>query len=192
LKNFTTEDGTIEKLPMMENIGVFDYAGDEQVQAIRLPYKSGHYSMVVMMPTDPSVSLDQLLNKMTGTSWRQLLGKMTLKNCHLQMPRFETATEANLKDVLCTMGMKAAFSNGQADFNRMFKSLSDSFFVGLLKQKAKIQVDEYGTVAAAVTVGYMTTGMPDVFFNADRPFIYVITEKDSQAIFFIGKVTGKE
>ena len=74
----------------------------------------------------------------------------------------------------------------------MFKSLSDSFFVSLLKQKAKIQVDESGTVAAAVTVGYMTTGMPDVFFNANRPFIYVITEKDSQAIFFIGKVTGKE
>ena len=74
----------------------------------------------------------------------------------------------------------------------MFKSLSDSFFVSLLKQKAKIQVDESGTVAAAVTVGYMTTGMPGADFNADRPFIYVITEKDSQAIFFIGKVTGKE
>ncbi len=38
----------------------------------------------------------------------------------------------------------------------------------------------------------MTTGMSGVFFNANRPFIYVITEKDSQAIFFIGKVTGKE
>ena len=192
LKNFTTEDGTIEKLPIMEAFGTFDFAGDEHVQAIRLPYKDGHYSMVIMMPTDPSVSLDQLLSTMTSTSWRQLLGKMALENCVLQMPRFETATEVDLVEALCTMGMKAAFSNGQADFSRMFKSLSDSFFVSLLKQKAKIQVDEYGTVAAAVTVGYMTTGMPGVFFNADRPFIYVITEKDSQAIFFIGKVTGKE
>lgn len=189
LKNFTTEDGTIEKLPMMETVGVFDYAGDEDVQAIRLSYKGGHYSMVLMMPTDPSVTLDQLLGTMTSTSWRQLLGKMKLSNCHLQMPRFETATEVNLAEPLQTMGMKAAFNIGQADFTRMFKSRSDSFFVSLLKQKAKIQVDEYGTVAAAVTVTYMTTGMPGTDFNANRPFIYVITEKDSQAIFFIGKVT---
>lgn len=189
LKNFTNADGSIVKLPMMENLGGFEFASDELVQAIRLPYKDGHFSMVLIMPTDPGMSLDQLLGSMTDTYWLQLLDKMSLNNCHLQMPRFDISTTMDLMEPLSTMGMKAAFRNGQADFKRMFKNDAKPIFINLLKQKAKIQVDEYGTTAAAVTYSYLSGGMPSgAVFNANRPFLYIITENDSKVIFFIGKV----
>ena len=65
-------------------------------------------------------------------------------------------------------------------------------------QKAKIEVNEKGTKAAAVTAGIMTMSAFDpeepkhVNFHADRPFVYVISERSSGAIFFIGQFTGDE
>ena len=65
----------------------------------------------------------------------------------------------------------------------------------LLKQVAKIQVDEEGTVAAAVTVignGATSIGPEPSYitFTANHPFLYVISEKESGAILFIGQYTG--
>ena len=60
-------------------------------------------------------------------------------------------------------------------------------------QVAKIKLDEEGTEAAAVTViGVETTSMPPVptSFHANRPFLYVISEQSTGAIFFIGQYTG--
>ena len=66
-----------------------------------------------------------------------------------------------------------------------------SIYLGLLKQKSKIKVNEEGTEAAAVTVGgfFGTSVQPPTGpakFHADRPFIYLIQEQSSNAIFFIG------
>ena len=64
-----------------------------------------------------------------------------------------------------------------------------------MKQVAKIKLDEEGTEAAAVTVIEVnTTSMPGpsqtIEFHANRPFLYVISERQSGAIFFIGQYTG--
>ena len=54
-------------------------------------------------------------------------------------------------------------------------------------------MNEEGTEAAAVTIGgAFDTAMPPVIepkiirFHADHPFVYLIQEKSSNAIFFIG------
>ena len=60
-------------------------------------------------------------------------------------------------------------------------------------QVAKIKLDEQGTEAAAVTViGTESTGMPSppTPFYANRPFLYVISEQSTGAIFFIGQYSG--
>ena len=65
-----------------------------------------------------------------------------------------------------------------------------------MKQVAKIKLNEEGTEAAAVTViGIKMTafdpGEPQhVEFHATRPFLYVISEKSTGAIFFIGQYMG--
>ena len=58
-------------------------------------------------------------------------------------------------------------------------------------QVAKIKLDEQGTEAAAVTVIEIADGMPPyVQFDATRPFLYIISEQSTGAIFFIGQFTG--
>lgn len=70
-------------------------------------------------------------------------------------------------------------------------------FVSKMFQKAKIEVSEEGTKAAAATAAIMTMSAlaPEprqVEFHADRPFVYLISESDSGAIYFIGQFTGSE
>ena len=61
-----------------------------------------------------------------------------------------------------------------------------------MKQVAKIKLDEQGTEAAAVTAIEVNTGsLPRTAqFLADHPFLYVISEHSTGAIFFIGQFMG--
>ena len=66
-----------------------------------------------------------------------------------------------------------------------------------MKQVARIKLNEEGSEAAAVTVigmdkASMAPSEPlTVDFHADHPFLYVITEKTTGAIFFIGTYWGR-
>ena len=68
----------------------------------------------------------------------------------------------------------------------------------MMRQKAKIKVNEEGSEAAAVTVAAMTyksasapKEYPKATFHANRPFVYVIREASSDVILFVGKFTGQ-
>ena len=56
-----------------------------------------------------------------------------------------------------------------------------------MKHKAFVKVDEEGTEAAAVTSVGMTDSAPPMF-QVDRPFVFMIREKLSGTILFMGKV----
>lgn len=188
MRDFTKADGTKVKMPMMIQAMPFDYVEDETVQAVRLPYGNGKYGMVVLLPRDANKPLTEVLGTLTAERWKQLTASMMPRNMILQLPRFQVSTEQDLRTPLMSLGVKAAFVNGQADFSGMMKDASAPIFIGLMKQNARIEVDEKGTMAAAVTVVTVTTGAPGTEFVANRPFLFAITEKDSNVIFFIGKV----
>lgn len=188
--DFTTSDGKNVKMPMMFQTAPFEYVEDETLQAVRLPYGDDKYAMTLILPKD-GTSPDALLNTLTTERWEQMAASMLSHNTILQMPRFNASYEQDITRPLMTLGVRSAFSSSDADFSSMLKNPSAPVFVSKMKQKAKIEVDEYGTLAAAVTVGYTTTGKPDTEFIANRPFLFVISEKSSDIIFFMGKVTGK-
>jgi len=83
--------------------------------------------------------------------------------------------------------MGIAFT-GQADFTRINKG--GNLFISEVKHKSFVEVNEEGTEAAAVTsVEVSLTSVGSGFiFRADRPFVFVIREKNSGSILFIGKI----
>ncbi|GAI95278.1 unnamed protein product, partial [marine sediment metagenome] len=103
--------------------------------------------------------------------------------------RFKLEYELEMKDVLRTLGMGIAFFPG-ADFTRMLSG--GGIWIGKVKHKTFVQVDEEGTEAAAVTVVIMERsggGSPTGFImRVDRPFVFVIRERTSGTLLFMGKI----
>ena len=90
---------------------------------------------------------------------------------------------------LQSLGMRAAFVDGGADFTRM-STLGSQLFISVVKQKTYVDVNEEGTEAAAVTnVGISLTSAPvRIIFRVDRPFVFVLRERLSGTVLFMGKI----
>jgi len=62
------------------------------------------------------------------------------------------------------------------------------------EQTAAIEVNEEGTKASAVTVAGTTDVLfsgDKVYFHVNTPFVYIIREASSGAVFFIGTYQGE-
>jgi hypothetical protein len=63
--------------------------------------------------------------------------------------------------------------------------------ISMILQKTSINVDEQGTVAAAVTASMITTAAPltdSILFQADHPFQFFVCDSDEDLCFFEGRV----
>lgn len=189
-KDFFKEDGSKSKVKMMcARMGHYQYCKTPEAQAVGIDYKGGNYRMSIILPSDGN-KVSDVLSALGEGLWEEIVSSFSFTPALIFMPSFETASEVPLKSILQSMGVSHAFSN--ADFSRMtdYSVAVDDIF-----QKAKIKVDKYGTEAAAVTVAVMKeTAMPmpedPVVFKADHPFIYLITERTTGSILFLGVFAG--
>ena len=165
--------------------GEFEYMDNDTYQALKLPYGNGAYVMTVLLPREEKTVSD-VLSVLDGKNWQF---RSQMHQTDLKLPRFETEVSVDLKPVMCELGMPRAFDWQQAEFPDF---CNRDTYIGLMKQVARIKVDEQGTEAAAVTViGSEPTGMPPhATFHATRPFLYIISEQSTGAIFFVGQFMG--
>ena len=192
-ETFTSADGSKTTVKMMHQKDRFQYGGIPNLcTAVSLPYGNEAYRMTLMLPLEGKTLAD-LVGKLDVGAWNTLV--MSGVEVDVKIPSFETEYSVTLKDILPKMGIKQAFDRYTADFSDL--STTPGLFIGNVLHKAKIKVDEEGTEAAAVTdiIVDATTAigpMPLTYeFHADRPFLYVITEISTGAIYFIGQYTGK-
>jgi serpin B len=147
--------------------------------------------MVVALPAE-GMSAEDLALSLDIATWNDWMESLYPATLHVRMPRFELAfdTEDMMIPVLARMGMGIAFDPLMADFSH----ISDiPLFIGMVKQSTRIQVDEKGTEAAAVTIiGFeLTSAGPDpqpIPFHVDRPFLLFIKEKSTGTILFSGLI----
>jgi serpin B len=83
--------------------------------------------------------------------------------------------------------MPAAFAGATADFSGMNGRRYD-LFISLIVHEAFIEVDEQGTEAAAATGVVMKRGGRPPVFRADHPFIYLIRDRHTGSIVFLGRI----
>ncbi|MDE2511932.1 MAG: hypothetical protein KGL74_12490, partial [Elusimicrobia bacterium] len=77
----------------------FDYAADETLQAVRLPYGSGRIAMTVVLPAK-GTTLEALADKLTGTWWRTLRSRLEAREGRVELPRFKFKSTLTLNDPL--------------------------------------------------------------------------------------------
>jgi serpin B len=194
-ETFTTENGKT-KLPLMHQKVLINYLKNDTYSAIEMPYGNGFWKMTVMLPEEGKTT-DDIINYLAkiGLSEYSYPHEVDLK-----LPRFETASDTNTLDIgliglLQKMGINLVFDSYFAEIPNMCEK--GGVYISMMRQKAKIKVNEEGSEAAAVTIaGTKYTSSiepveyPKATFHANRPFVYVIREASSGVILFVGKFTG--
>ena len=107
---------------------------------------------------------------------------------------FRVEYEAKLNEALAALGMAEAFDPARADFSQMAKvSYGNRLFISEVKHKSLAEVNEEGTVAAAVTsVGMALTSVQQprekFVMKVDRPFFFAIRDNRTGVVLFMGSV----
>ena len=191
-EDFTFAGGKVEKVKMMKDERETGYMSNAFCDGVKLPYGNGAFSMIVLRPAKGTVVSD-LTKWLAGNSWDKIRSSFSNRKVDLWLPSFETKFHINLNKILSGMGMDLAFKP-TADFTNM----SDyALCLSFVNQDAIIKVDEEGTEAAAISSAGMykntSVSIPEipVEFHADRPFVYLITEKSTGAVLFAGRFGGK-
>ena len=185
---FTAADGTQTEVDMMHQQTYFGAVKREKYDMMEMLYGNGLYAMDLILPHEGETLSDCLagFDKQTFDSDLQA---MKTYNVTVAMPRMELNYNTSLVPMLNAMGMTEAF--GDADFS----NVSDKpLYVSDIKQFAYITIDEKGTEAAAVTAEDVETSnigeYEDLDFLMNRPFTFIIREKNSGVILFMGIVAS--
>ena len=196
-EEFTTEDGRKTKVAMMHNKARAVCTANDTYSTLCLPYGSGTvWNMMVLLPHEGK-TVDDVIASLSSEKWRENIRQMTAKELDIKMPKFNTDTTTDLIEILKQMGIKSAFDSKHAQMPNLCDNIN--VYISNIMQKARIEVSEEGTKATAVTVAELTNTSvgPDPIdiekgeFHANRPFVYLITENNSDAIFFIGVYQGE-
>ena len=172
--------------PLMHRKGKMSYAETGAFQAVDLPYGDSAFTMSVILPKSGN-SVESVAAGLTPDAWSSLGASYHTQLVDLTLPKVTLTWKRSLIPDMKALGMKLAFSD-LADFTRM--STGQQLFISLLQQNTFVAIDEEGTEAAAVTtVGVSVTSAAQVVtMRVDRPFIFVIRERLSGSVLFMGKI----
>lgn len=203
---FTTPNGN-RKQPIMHQEVFIRYQQNDTFSAVDIPYGNGLWCMTVMLP-EKGKTTDDIINKLAADGWgstnySNTMGDARPYQIDLKLPRYETSSDTDdlpgsLIDMLKAMGINKVFTT-EAELPNLCQE-RDDVYISMMRQKAKISVNEEGSEAAAVTVAEtrVTSALPSepevipkANFHATRPFVYLIREKSSGVILFVGKYIGE-
>ena len=180
-------DSNDSQVKFMYNKAYFPYYIGPEGSMVELPYGDDrNFVMDVIIPPD-GLSADEFVIGLDSESLSRLSSGLQTDEIRLMLPSFKAEYDVSLNAALQRLGMKEAFTSS-ADFSDMSK---EPLMISEVRQKTFIEVNEEGSEAAAITsIGIMRTSLaPEPFeFKVDRPFVFLIRERNSGTILFMGLV----
>lgn len=175
---------------MMYQKNDFQYYSDDNLQLLTIPYGNGAFTMNFVLPKSDKTFTEMLTALNAPNYWNNCLNsRYLMPSFDVYIPKFKVRydTDNKLIPILTELGMGIAFDRYAANFSGISNIPT---FIGLIKQKTYIDVNEQGTEAAAFTVvGNVNTSLPPMFM-ANRPFLFVIQEESTGAVLFMGKINN--
>lgn len=175
--------------PFMHQFELMRYGEGSGYSLVELPYLDSDLALDVILPNGQSV--ERLLSTLEPSTLQRMLREASVHEVQLSLPKFKIAFSQNLTTMLGELGMTDAF-NGQANFSRI--SHASPLHLGVVQHDAYISVNEQGTEAAATTIGGLEptgrSARPRAEFDADRPFLFFLSETHTGAILFAGRVSN--
>ncbi len=191
---FNLLDGSSVDVPMMSTMNDFGYASGEGYQAVDLPYVGDELSMTILLPDEGRFG--EFEDGLEASLVDSIIGEIAVRNVDLKMPRFEFESKFLLAEAFKGMGMSNPFGPATADFSGMdgkscLAGDDSCLYIRDIVHKAFVSVDEKGTEAAAATAVVMqleSAPLDPVSVTVDRPFIFLIRDRETKTILFVGRV----
>jgi serine protease inhibitor len=200
-ENFVKVDNSKMDVEMMHQTYTSNakYIKNDEVEGIVLPYDTEDKKDLEFVAFMPKEGVNSYITNLTETKLKNITNdyKDASNKVHvyLSLPRFTYSYGVkDFIDVLKKMGINDAFNQDLANFTKMVE-LDENVYVGEAIHKTKVELNENGTKAAAVTYFGMFKASAmiekdyeevDIKFN--KPFIYMIREKNTGELLFFGTV----
>lgn len=189
--DFTDLSGNTTTQEMLMD-GLNDYFENDFATAFAKPYYNG-FEFIGILPKEEGdfqisdLDLESLLASRTGKY-----------DVYARMPKLNfECTSDKIIPILQAQGVQRAFDETAAEFDRIIEQKPDEVtYISDIIQKCRLELDEEGTSAAAVTAVLMKCGTSamdererrDVYL--DRPFAFLIYDSQNDTILFVGKVVS--
>ncbi|AUX07878.1 serine protease inhibitor (serpin family) [Halalkaliarchaeum desulfuricum] len=196
---FTTLDGESVDVPMMRHSEISVPYGEAElsggdVAGVELPYVGDEVSMLVVLPEDGA--FESVADNFDGDDLAAVIEELEQREGRVELPRFEFESGFQLRPALEELGMVEAFDRNEADLTGMYDpddpaAGGENLFVDDVYHDSYVAVDEEGTEAAAATAVVVSadSAPADPFeFVADRPFLFLIRDRPTDALLFFGRV----
>lgn len=181
---------------MMYQRNVFPFATISTLDAsvLELPYgKENRLCMLLLLPRRNSTltavfenlrqfdiaKIDHEIHKFDNTD------DYDETEVELTLPRFNIDSDLELRTVFEHLGITDIFDPTKANLSKMSHQPT---YISRVFHKAVIQVNEVGTVAAAVSAGSVSFKQTPVEFVLNRPFGFLITDRTTNTLLFAGQV----
>ena len=200
-EEFNLEDGSKMTATMMHQETKSDsvsYYKDENVTALAMDLEEYDDIQLEFIAIMPENNLTDYIEKFTIEDFNKIINESTLASktkdgVNISIPKFSFDYELNLRGDLIKLGITDAFNKITADFSNMSSSI-EGLYVSDALHKANVDFTEKGIKAAAVTVFVMADKnmieeprQPEEI-KIDKPFLYIIRDKDTDEIWFVGTV----
>ncbi len=167
------------------------YISSSYAQGFIKGFKNLPLKFVALLP-EGDVSVEEFAQNFTSARWQEIMASQQATTfCSASLPEFKVNFEAELTDVLKSMGINRAFDPAKADFSQL--SNMSKPFVSEVKHSAFIEIGPQGAKAGAATVAEMkdSSALVDVKeVKLDRPFMFVICDNESGLPVFVGIVNN--
>jgi len=202
---FTTADGDefeAETITSTQLLRVID--NDDGSIVLAIPFSGGQYHMVIQLPEAGELDVENWLRTIALPQQADAIKKILSNQSkhyevRLRMPVFSFGDRLMLDhDTPATrkLGLLPLFTN-EAEFPLMVDRqrshpVTRNTKVGIIQQDTRIELDENGVKAAAVTMiggvikPTMAHRLPNRRIVIDRPFAWCIVEGQSQTVLFSG------
>ncbi|MCA8996753.1 MAG: serpin family protein [Planctomycetaceae bacterium] len=183
---FEVSSGKTANVLMMQQVATLPYQETESYRAVQIPYRGGRFAFCVILPQKPH-DLNSLEAEFHSASVHEILEKAEMKVVDLELPRMKSSTSISLKQVLQDLGVRQAFELS-ADFSAI--GSNETLLLSDVLHQSFIEVDEQGTEASAATAAVFSKSIPtvEVEFHVDRPFLYMVADRHTGAIVFLGRM----
>lgn len=196
-REFTKADGSTVTVPFMNMFEAYEsYIKTEDAEGIMLPYDDGRLAFIALKPADGDAR--KYAAGLTGAKLKEAIAAAKADTfVTVNMPKFDTEYSVYLTDALKAMGMTDAFDPDLADLSGAGRGVDGPLYISYVFQRVKVDVDEEGTEAAAVTEiataeGCALPAEEPIVLTFDKPFVYAIVDTETGVPLFAGVMENPE